>query len=106
MSALERRCVASAQDAVTAEAERPLWLCRLQVKFGNQTLPCFLLRDGLKNRIERKERVAGKIHLRHQARNERPSENGEMDVRRPPRIVVIEPGICTRLDCHEPIRSS
>src|SRR5580658_10730038 len=98
MSSLERRGIAPPQNNVEAEAERPLRLCRFQVKLGNQSLPCFLVRDGFKNGIESKQRVARKIHLRDQAREKRSSENGEVNVRRPPCIVVIEPGIGAGLD--------
>jgi hypothetical protein len=55
------------------------------------------------DRIVGEQRIAGEIHLRHDARDERMTEHREVDMSRPPRILMIAPWIRTRLDGHEPV---
>src|SRR5215471_2633867 len=102
-SSLEGRGVASAQNDVELITERPLRLGRGQIEAGDQSLPGSLVRDGLKDWIEGKERVAGKIHLRDQARREGRTKDREVNVSRPPRVVMVFPGISSRFDSYKAI---
>ena len=54
-----------------------------------------LIGNRIEDRVERKQRVARKIHLGDQTRNEGVPEQREMDVGRAPSVIVIAPGIGT-----------
>src|SRR3546814_2123437 len=45
------------------------------------------------DRVEREQRIAGEVHLRHQARRDAGAEQREVDVVGPPGIGVVAPGI-------------
>ena len=49
-------------------------------------LPRSFVRNGLQNGIVRKQRIAGKIHLRNQAANESATEKRKVNMRRAPGI--------------------
>ena len=49
------------------------------------------------------QRIAGKVHLRYQARGECRTEERKMNVRRSPGVVVIGPGICSRTNGDEAV---
>ena len=49
------------------------------------------------------QRIARKIHLRHEALREGVAEQGEVDVGRPPGVGVVAPGIGAGLDRDEPV---
>ena len=51
----------------------------------------------------RNQRVAGEVHLRHEPARERRPEQGEVDVRRPPRVGVVAPRVRAWLDRDEPV---
>ena len=55
------------------------------------------------HRIVLEQRIAGEIHLRHEPRRERRPEQRKMDVRRPPRVVVVAPRILAGLDRDEAV---
>ena len=57
----------------------------------------------LEDRVVREERVAGEVHLRHEPLGERPPEDREVDVRRPPGVVVVAPRIGAGLDRDEAV---
>src|SRR3984957_14138257 len=57
-----------------------------------------MVRDAVKDRIESHQRIARKIHLSNQSSGETRTEKAEVNVIRPPRIVMIAPRIRTRLD--------
>ena len=61
--------------------------------------------DAVKDRIKSQQRIARKIHLSNQPSGETRTEQAEVNVIRPPRIVMIAPRIRTRLDGHEAIRA-
>src|SRR4051812_4362776 len=90
---LERGRLAATEHDVEAVAERPFRYGGLEIERGDQPGPRLLVRNRVEDRIEREERVARKIHLRHQPRQEGRAEEGEVDVRRPPGIRVVSPGI-------------
>src|ERR1700687_4712769 len=70
-----------------------------------QPFACGPVRDAVKDRIKSQQRIARKIHLCNQSRGETRTEEAEVNVIRPPRIVMIAPRIRTRLDRHEAIRA-
>src|SRR5438552_18965702 len=98
ISMSHRRGVAAAQDDVEAIAQRVLGSGVVPVEVGDQALACPLVCGAVEDRIEGQQRIAGKIHLRYQAREKRAAEQREVDVRGTPGVVVIAPGISTRLD--------
>ena len=55
----------------------------------------------VEDRVLREQRVAREVHLRHQPLGERAPEDREVDVRRPPGVVVVAPRIGAGLDRHE-----
>src|SRR3569623_538429 len=95
--------VLAAQHDVEAVAQRPFGLGILEIERRDHAHPRLLVRDRVENRIEREQRVAREIHLRHQAGDEGMTEHREMDVGGAPRIVVIAPGIGAGLDGDEAI---
>ena len=102
---LKRRRFPATQHNVKTIAERPLRLGRFQVKFRDQTLPRLFIRNRLQNGIIRKERIAGKIHLRNQSRDECRPKQRKVDMRRAPCIVVIAPRIGARLNGYKAVGS-
>ena len=54
--------------------------------------------NAVEDGVEGLQRVAGKIHLRDQARENARAEQRKMNVRRTPRVGVIDPRIRARLD--------
>ena len=96
-------CFTPAQHDVESKSERPIRLRQVDIEFRNQPLPRFLVRQRIHDRIEREQRIAREIHLRHQARRERRAEKRKMNVRRPPRVRMIPPRIRSRLDRGEAV---
>src|SRR5437016_11349663 len=101
MSGLKRGGFAPAQNDIEMVAKRPLGFGRLQIKPGYQSPPGLFIGDGLKDRIESKERIAGKIHLRNQAGGEGWSEDRKVNMCRPPGIFVVLPWISSRFNTYE-----
>src|SRR5258708_34768874 len=98
MLSLKGRGIASVQDYVETIAQRPLRLGRRQIKAGDQPMPCALVRDGLENGVVGEKRIAGKIHLRNQARGECGPEERKMNVGRTPGVLMIVPRIGPGVD--------
>src|SRR5215470_10179687 len=103
ISALPRRGLVATEHDVEAIAERVVVLGGLPVLRSDQPRPRLLVGDAVPDRIVREQWIAFEVHLRHQSRSNRRSKQGEMDVRRPPGIEMIAPGIGARLDRHESI---
>src|SRR5208283_1954687 len=93
MSSLHGSGVAATQHNIKSEAQGDLRSCRCPIENRNQALARGLHGHTVIDRVEFEQRIAGKIHLRHQPRGESGSEHGEMDVLGPPSVVVIAPGI-------------
>lgn len=91
------------KNDVETVPQGPLRLGQSQVKIRDQPGPGGCIRNGLKNRIEGNEGIAGKVHLRHQARHQRGPEQREMNVCRSPRVVMIPPGVGSRPDGREAV---
>src|SRR5450830_694922 len=95
--------VASAQHDVELVAEHLVVDGFIQAEARDQTLACSLVRNALENRVVFKQRIAGEIHLRHQALRIHVAEHREVDVRRTPCLVMVAPRIRARLDRDETI---
>src|SRR5471030_297854 len=100
---LERSGLAAAQHDVEPVTQGPFRLRHRQIEGRYQPRACLLVGNGLQNGVERQQRIVREIHLRHQARDERRPKQRKMNMRRPPRVVVIAPGIGAGLDRHEAI---
>src|ERR1700739_2427678 len=86
-------------------AGRVFGLRHLVVVACDQSLTCNRIHDGLIDRVQPEQRVAGKIHLGDQTLGERSSKYREVNVRRAPGILMIPPGVGARPDGEEAIRS-
>jgi hypothetical protein len=65
---------------------------------GDQACAGGLVGDGLQDGVVAEERVAGEVHLGDQALGEGRAEEREVDVRGPPGVGVVAPGVGARLD--------
>ena len=74
-----------------------------QSNADTRRLRAAFVRDAGEHRVVRQQRIAREVHLRHHAREERLAEEREMDVRRPPGVVVVAPGILARADGDEAV---
>src|SRR5213078_2440218 len=99
-ASFERRL---AQDDVEAVPERPLRLRQVELEAGDQPRPRLLVANGLEDRVELEQRIAGEVHLRHEPAGKRAPEDGEVDVSRTPRIRVVLPWVRARLHGDEAV---
>src|SRR3989442_15867420 len=84
MSALHRRGIAAAQHDVEAVGERPFRNGVLPVEHRDQANARLLVGDRGVQRLVLYQRLAQKIQLRDQAREERGPKHREMNMRRAP----------------------
>src|SRR5215469_4626907 len=98
MSHLHRCLLASAQYDVEPIAKRVSRRGCLPVECTHQSIPRVFIRDGIPDGVCGEQRIPWKIHLRDQSSCEGGTEYREMDVSRPPRIVMIAPRVCAGLD--------
>src|SRR5262245_17555192 len=98
ISCLHRRGFAAAKDDVKSVAQRPFRYRAIPVEKANQPIARLLIGRTVEDWIVWKQRIAREIHLRDQARRKRRAKDREMDVCRPPGIVMIAPGIRARPD--------
>src|SRR5918995_1576564 len=89
---LERRLAGAAQHDVPLEGQRPVVDGARVVEPADRQRPGGL-RDGVEDRVLEEQRVVREVHLRDQALGERPAEQREVDVRRPPGVVVVAPRV-------------
>src|SRR6266566_4400603 len=92
---LKRRSIRSPYHDVPSITQCPLLLGHVVVIQSDQALACRFCRHRVHDWIKRVERVIGEVHLCHQARQHRWSENREMDVGRTPCIGMVQPGVCS-----------
>src|SRR5918997_473453 len=97
---LERGLLRAAQDDVPLEPQRPVGHGALVVEPADRQV-ARTLGDRVEDRVLEEQRVVREVHLGDQALGERPAEEREVDVRRPPGVVVVAPGIGTGLDRRE-----
>src|SRR5579875_475363 len=100
---LEHGLLPAAQHDVPLVAEGPLRLGQVEVEPGDHPLPGRRVRHRVEDRVLGEERVAGKVHLRHQPLRERPAEQREVDVRRAPGVQVVAPRVGAGLDGDEAV---
>ena len=67
----------------------------------HEALARLLVGDRLEDRVEGEERVTGEVHLRDHPLREFGAEEREVDVRRPPCIVVVLPRVGAGFDRRE-----
>src|SRR6266481_4062012 len=103
--ALHRSGAASAQYEVETISERLVRNSNFDIKRCDQALPCGRVRNAVEDRIEGKQRIAGEIHLSNEPGRKARPEKTEVDMLRPPRIMMIAPRIRARLHRHEAIRA-
>src|SRR5690348_1558902 len=65
-SVLERCRAGAVDDDVELKAERPLRRRGLEVEPADHAPARLLVAHGLEDRVEREQRIAGEVHLRHQ----------------------------------------
>jgi hypothetical protein len=93
------------QNDVPAVAERVFRRREVVVVLGDEPLTRPGIEDRLEDRIERKQRVPWEVHLRDDPLGEGRAEHREVDVRRPPGVRVIAPGIRAGLDRLEAVET-
>src|ERR1700676_3270347 len=98
-----RSTLQSAQNYIETVAQRLRGNGRLPIEHRNKPVARFLIVRAIENGVVRNQRIARKIHLRYQTRGKRRTEERKMNVRRPPRIIVISPRIFARTNRHESI---
>src|SRR5680860_1129689 len=91
------------QDDVEPEAEGPLRLRRRVVVRRDHPLPGRRIADGVEDRVLGEQRVVREVHLGDEPLGERTAEQREVDVRRPPGVVVVLPGVGAGPDRHEAV---
>ena len=99
----EWSCVATAHHDVELIAERLQRHRCLPIEERDEAIARAFIGGAVEDRIVGHQRIAGEVHLRDQARGERGTEDGEVNVRSAPGVVVILPGIGAGLDGDEAI---
>src|SRR5436190_21566276 len=77
-SAFERGGARAAQHDVEAVRERPIRLRRVEIELRDEPLARGGISYGLENRVVGEQRVARKVHLRHEPLGERAAEEREV----------------------------
>src|SRR5712692_567718 len=98
-----RSRVAPCEDDVELIAKGLLGDGAFPIENRDQSAARFFIRRTIENWVEGKKRVARKIHLRDKACSKCRAKHREMNVRRPPGVVMISPRIFARLNRDEPI---
>ena len=99
----ERSCVAAAHHDVELIAERVERHRRLHIEERDEAIAGAFVGGAVEDRIVGHQRIAGEIHLRDQARGESGAEDGKVNVRGAPGVVVILPGVRAGFDGDEAI---
>src|SRR5215470_11926473 len=92
-SLLPGRRLAAAKDDVEAVAEGAVVQRRLPVVAGDEPVARHRVGDAGEDDVVGEERVALEVHLRDEPLRERDAEQREVDVRGPPGVVVVAPGV-------------
>ena len=93
MGGFPRESVPSDEHEIELVAEGVIADSGVPVELRDQAVARGFIADAIENGIVRQQRVAGKIHLRDETGGERRTENGEMNMRGAPGVVMIAPGI-------------
>src|SRR5918997_645501 len=102
-SRLRRGGLATSQHHVELVRERPLRHGFTEVEVGDHPLPVPRVAHRVEDRVLEEQRIAREVHLRHEARGERVSEQGEVDVGGAPGVGMVLPGVRARLDRDEAV---
>src|ERR671915_60675 len=102
-SRLRRGGLATSQHHVELVRERPLRHRFTEVESGDHPLPVPRVAHRVEDRVLEEQRIAREVHLRHQARGERVTEQGEVDVGGTPGVGMVLPRVRARLDRDEAI---
>src|SRR5271157_2639114 len=100
---LHRRRRTAAQHYIPPIAQRPFGLGDGHIELADEAVARRLIGNRQKDRVEIEQRIAREIHLRDEPLGKAGAEKREVNVVRPPGIVVIAPGIGAGLDRGEPI---
>src|SRR6266849_862777 len=93
------RCrVATAKDDVPPVGECPFRLGGFWIESRNEQVATPGITDRVEDRVERPERVAREVHLRHEPARELGAEQREVNVRRTPSVGMVAPRIGAGLD--------
>src|SRR5215469_1611391 len=103
MSSLPGSGQAAAENNVELIAKRLLRFGGLPIELRDQASAGLFIGRAIENRIKTEQRIAGKIHLRDEARGEGGPEKRKVYVRRAPGVVVVAPGIFAGTDGDETI---
>src|SRR5579875_1318073 len=95
---LHRSCVASPQNNVPSERKRSLRNSIIQIETRNHSLLGPFILDAVIDRVVGHQRIARKVHLGYETSKQSRAKEGEMNMRGPPRIRMISPGVRARLD--------
>src|SRR5580704_3710517 len=90
---LERRRARAAEVDVPLERLRPVRHRPVDREPGDHPLAGALVSHRVEDRVIREERVAREVHLGHEPLGERAAEQREVDMGRPPGVVVIAPRV-------------
>ena len=74
-------------------------------KARDHALARALVTHRVEDRVVGKQRVVREVHLRHEPLHEGATEQREVDVRRPPGVVMVAPRVRSRLDRREAVAS-
>ena len=99
----KRRSRSAPAARCPAIPKRPVRLGQADIEGRDETLPRLLIGYRVEDRVQREQRVGREVHLGDQPLGERAAEQREVDVRRPPGVVVIAPRVGPRLDRDEPV---
>src|SRR5437763_6442880 len=98
MRLLERRSARAAQVDVELERLRPVRDGVVDREGRDHPLARLRIAHRVEDRVVGEERVAREVHLSDQTLGEGPAEQREVDVGRPPRVVMVTPRVGPRLD--------
>jgi len=105
MNRLHWRRFWATQNNVESIAEREFRFGCLPIERRNQTHARTFIGNTVEDGITREQRIARKIHLRHESRQYSGAKKRKMNVRGAPSVLVISPRICTRFDGDKPVRA-
>src|ERR1700722_17832583 len=99
------RLLTPTQHDIEPVAQRVTRLRRLPIEFRNQPAPCALIRPAVIDRVKFQQRIAGKVHLSDQSRQQARTKQRKMNMLRPPRVVMITPWVSAWLNRNKSIAS-
>src|SRR5213595_1478642 len=105
-SGLNRSGVRATKDDVEGVSQGKAGLRRVPIEGSDKPVAGGGVGDGFEDGVEWDERVSGEVHLRNEARGEGRAEHGEVDMRWPPGVGVVSPGVGAGMDGDEAVVSA